>query len=154
MADSLSIKTVRCMLIPMRDKLMLIPSVMVVEVTALPTMVEATRDPALTWVKNSAWRAQPLTILNLDDLIEYKPDAWDKTSHMCVVKGLYQTEKLEKYGITCYAPPRQITVEAEKIETVKASSVAWLFGEILMEGKVTIIPDLAVLEQLIIDAEN
>ena len=151
MAESPTTQSVRCMLIPLQDKLFLIPSTMVTEVSALSPPSEAATS---TWLENGVWRAAPLDIANIDYLYAGEAGRAARSTYMCVVKGLYQTDSFDIYGIACAGPPRQQMIEIEMLEKAGNSTLSWVFGEIVFEEKPTIIPDVAALEQLIVDAKS
>lgn len=141
--------SIRCMLVPLKDKLLLIPNTTVVEVIHFPKAIPAEHMPAY-WVGYCSWRSQQLPIIDLDALLEHRAANTENVSHLCILKGINSPEELTLYALPCYAPPQLISIDTDTLSNVSESEHDWLFGQIEVGNKTALIPNIDTLELIII----
>ncbi len=148
MTDALP-DTIRCMLLPLQDKLLLIPNTTVIEVVHFPHTTTSGDIPNY-WVGHFNWRAQQLAIIDIDALLDQRSTTTsEKASHVCILKGIHNPEALNAYALPCYAPPQLISIDLETLNSLEQASTDWLYAQIKIGSKVALIPDLDALESLI-----
>ena len=141
--------SIRCMLVPLQDKLLLIPNTTVVEVIQLPSTTTAEHVPDY-WVGYCSWRSQQLPVIDLDGLLERRAANSQNASHLCILKGINDPEALTLYALPCYAPPQLISISTDTLESVTETEHDWLYGQIKIGSKIALIPDVDTLETIII----
>ncbi len=149
MADAIT-DAIRCMLLPLKDKLLLIPNTTVMEVVHFPHTEPAETAPDY-WVGHFNWRTQQPPIIDIDALLAQRPAENQDATHVCILKGIHKPDTLNAYALPCYAPPQLININMDTLQSLTQTKDDWLYGQINIGSKATLIPNLDALEALIID---
>lgn len=152
MTDALP-EPIRCMLVPLKDKLLLVPNTTVIEVTQFPTTTQAEQAPEY-WVGYCSWRSQQLPVIDLDALLDQRASDTGNVSHLCILKGINEAAGLNLYSLSCYAPPQLINIDSDTLQNLAESDAHWLYGQFSIGNKLALIPNLDELESTISSGHN
>lgn len=147
MTDALP-ESIRCMLVPLRGRLLLIPNTTVVEIIQFPETTPAEHVPDY-WVGYANWHSQQLPVIDLDALLDQHVANTEAVTHLCILKGIHDSVELSLYSLPCYAPPQLISVDADTLHNIEESSHDWLYGQFQIGSKLALIPNLDALESTI-----
>ncbi len=147
MTDALP-ESIRCMLVPLKDRLLLVPNTTVVEVIQFPATTAAEHVPSY-WIGYCSWRSQQLPVIDLDALLDQRSSNTEGVSHLCILKGIHDSAELTLYSLPCYAPPQLISIDADALQSLEEADHDWLYGQFNIGNKLALIPNLDVLETAI-----
>ena len=95
---------ISCLLIPLRKHYLLLPKASIAEVIPMPDIIKETQSPTY-YIEQYLWETGPLTILNLEYLVNKKEPLGKVASKLCILYGAHN-DKLKAYALACYGPPQ------------------------------------------------
>ena len=139
-----------CMLIPLRKHYLLLPKVSIAEVIPMPLTIKETQSPS-HYIGKYQWKSYPLTILDLEYLIEKKAPSRRVASKLCVLYGAHNNQ-LKAYALACYGPPQLLYLNESALKLIDddVPESVFLHCKVHIANKVAYIPSLEKLEEIVL----
>ena len=140
--------SIHCMLIPLRENLLLLPNTTVAEIVSLPTIKPADHSPEF-WAGLCTWRSRQIPIIDFEGLFDNSTADTDNASRLCVLNSINTAANLNFYGLLCYGSPQLITLNESILEAVDGPVQNFIHNYINIASTAAIIPNLDIIEAAI-----
>ena len=135
--------TVRCLLIPIGDGQILLPSVVIAEVS--PDMEVSSETHTMGFIN---WRGQRVPLISLEQTLSL-PVIATKKARTVILYGLDYTQTMPFYAFKTTDVPRTHLVKEESLTYSKEVSSGLVFTVSIDKGDTIWIPDLNYLENIV-----
>ena len=139
---------VRSLLVPLRDVNMLLPNIVVAEVSnyQLPS-----KQPDIPeWILgNIEWRGQTIPVISLEILCGPKGSTNLVQSRLLIVNSVRPDSPLRFYAIVAAGLPRLMQFDDSLADSVEESSIPELLCRVYIDHQCAVIPDLDYLQGLL-----
>ena len=141
---------ISCMLIPLRKHYLLLPKASIAEVIPMPDITKETQSP-IYYIGQYLWETGPLTILNLEYLVNKKEPLGKAATKLCIIYGAHN-DKLKAYALACYGPPQLLHLNETALKLVDdgIAESMFLHCRVYIANKVAYIPSLEKLEGIVL----
>lgn len=147
-------KEIRGVLIPLQSGQLLLPNAAVAEV--IDYRQPAVQENAPEWLLGSTdWRQRKLPVIRLETLLGLPVSGDSVRQRIAVCHSLNEDARRPFFGIVTAAIPRLVRIREEMLSGRDADSSlveAPLLAEVLFDGVEAMIPDLARIERLLVEA--
>ncbi len=144
---------IRCLVVPLTNVSMLLPSSLVVEVASYsePTPVYGAGD--VPWLQGRVnWRGQKIPLVSVEAFFESDFAVPGGRARMLVLKGLSGHPKLAFFAVLAQQIPRLANVTADGIEPLNDEALANAPGEVVLAAsEATIMLDVDYVEKRLIE---
>ncbi len=142
-----AVQNIRCLLVPLRKTTLLVPSVVVAEITAFATPAKRAQLPA--WCLGSvSWRNLNIPVIDFESTDEKVTAvlASGRRKHLAIFHGLNRFHGLEYYGIITIGIPKSFRATVQM--RVEKDGIPRRFGRLSVNTgrERAIIPDLDLIE--------
>jgi len=144
---------VRCLVIPLTNVSLLLPSSLIVEVASYTEPAPVYGAGELPWLLGRAnWRGQRIPLVSVEAFFERETGMPGGRARMIVIKGLSGHTKLPFFGILAQQIPRLANVTPDSIEAMQDDSLANAPGEVVFAAnEASILLDVDYVENRLID---
>ena len=98
--------SIHCMLIPLRENLLLLPNTTVAEIVSLPAIKPTEHNPPF-WAGTSIWRARQIPVVDFESLFNNEDADTGNASKLCVLNSINTATNLIFYGLPCHGSPQR-----------------------------------------------
>lgn len=141
--------TIRSVILPLEQELMLLPGSVVAEVVAYALPAPPPAGAPAWMVGTMAWREQQVPLVSVEAFVSGGPAPQGSArGRIAVLKALANTSGLVYYGVVTRQIPRLAAVRREALEAVADGddSRPGIGKSVVMDGEAMFIPDLDALE--------
>jgi Asp/Glu/hydantoin racemase len=116
----------------------------------MPDIIKETQSPTY-YIEQYLWETGPLTILNLEYLVNKKEPLGKVASKLCILYGAHN-DKLKAYALACYGPPQLLHLNETALKLVDDGipESVFLHCRVHIANKVAYIPSLEKLEEIVL----
>ena len=142
---------IRCLLIPIGEQQLLLPSTVVTEVS-LYHEPEPVFDHQPKWLLGIIdWRNQSVPLLSIEKALSLPLKVgFPKKYHTVILYGLESTQKMPFYALRATDVPRSLTVTSETLIQSNPETQNGLVFNVTYESNKFLLPDVSYLENLLI----
>lgn len=142
---------VDCLLIPLKDRNLLLPNVTVAEI--IPFSHLLTTASSVDWILGRIdWRGTPVPVICYEMLNNQTAPAPNPDARFAVINGVGAHAEMPFYAMLIQGIPRLVHINADEIQEVEAMNQGAYDQQVVsMDGENAMIPDLDRLEQTILD---
>jgi chemosensory pili system protein ChpC len=143
---------VRCMYLPLVGGGLLVPSAAVAEIIVVPTVESLDDAPGwLTGLVN--WRGVRLPLLSVEAALGSDKVALSARGRVAVLHALDDSTRVPFYAIGIQRLPTVVLAAERTAEMLEPDVLAdWVNGQMRLEVGDALIPDLAILESMVMGA--
>ncbi|MGD2055653.1 MAG: chemotaxis protein CheW [Gammaproteobacteria bacterium] len=139
---------VRSLLVPLRDVNMLLPNIVVAEVSNYQLPGKQPDMPE--WILgNIEWRGQTIPVISLEILCGPKGPASLAQSRLLIINSVRPDSPLRFYAIMAAGLPRLIQFDDTLAGSIEESSIPELLCRVYIDRQCVVIPDLDYLQGLL-----
>lgn len=149
--DENAIDDVSCMLLPVKDKQLLLPSISIAEIVPFSHLL--TTASSKNWVLGRIqWRGTTLPVVCYEMLNQQPIPAPNPSARFAVINGVGGHQKLPFYAMLIQAIPSQVRLQEGDIQAVEAIKKGPFDAQAVSIGQEAsaIIPDLESLEEALL----
>lgn len=142
---------VRCLLIPLRNTEMLVPSSAIAEISPYEEPMPAPLAPE--WLLGMMmWRGLSIPLLSVDKMMGVDVIGHKRTNKIAVFNTLNGSPSVPFFAVETQGIPRlfQVTEGSLELEETEQSSSGPVLCQVNIEGNHVVIPDLDLLENTLI----
>lgn len=142
---------VDCLLIPLKDKNLLLPNVSVAEI--IPFSHLLTTASSVDWILGRIdWRGTPVPVVCYEMLNSQQAPAPNPNARFAVINGVGDNERMPFYAMLIQGIPRLVHVQQDGIQEVEAMNMGpYDQSAITMDGENAMIPDLDRIESTLLN---
>lgn len=142
---------VDCLLIPLKDRNLLLPNVTVAEI--IPFSHLLTTASSVDWILGRIdWRGTPVPVICYEMLNNQTAPAPNPDARFAVINGVGAHAEMPFYAMLIQGIPRLVHINADEIQEVEAMNQGAYDQQVVsMDGENAMIPDLDRLEQTVLD---
>lgn len=142
---------VDCLLIPLKDKNLILPNVAVAEIVPFSHLL--TTASSVDWMLGRIdWRGVPIPVLCYEMLCQQSAPAPNPNARFAIINGVGNHQQMPFYAMLVQGIPRLIHVDKEEIQAVDAMNMGQFDQAAVTIGRdPAIIPDLDLVEQELIN---
>ncbi|RKZ41358.1 MAG: hypothetical protein DRQ49_05465 [Gammaproteobacteria bacterium] len=145
---------IRCLLIPVGEQQLLLPSTVITEVS-LYHEPEPVFEHQPKWLLGIIdWRNQNIPLLSIEEALSLplKVES-SKKYHTVILYGLESTQKMPFYALRATDVPRSLAVTQETLTQSNPETQNGLVFNVAYESNKVLLPDVSYLENLLIKSE-
>lgn len=141
---------VDCLLIPLKDRNLLLPNVTVAEI--IPFSHLLTTASSVDWILGRIdWRGTPVPVICYEMLNSQTAPAPNPNARFAVINGVGAHADMPFYAMLIQGIPRLVHISADDIQEVEAMNQGTYDQQVVsMNGENAMIPDLDRLEQTVL----
>jgi len=138
---------VDCLLIPLKDKNLILPNVAVAEIVPFSHLLTTTSN--VDWILGRIdWRGVPIPVMCYEMLCRQGAPAPNPEARFAIINGVGDYSEMPFYAMLVQGIPRLIHVEKDEIQTVEAMNMGEFDQTAVTIGREpAIIPDLDRVER-------
>ncbi|WP_430460514.1 chemotaxis protein CheW [Thalassolituus sp. LLYu03] len=142
---------VDCLLIPLKDKNLLLPNVTVAEI--IPFSHLLTTASSVDWILGRIdWRGTAVPVVCYEMLNNHHAPAPNPNARFAVINGVGNNSRLPFYALLIQGIPRLVHVAQDAIQEVEAMNQgAYDQAAVTLDGENAMIPDLERVESTLIN---
>lgn len=147
-----TIDEVSCMLLPLKDKQLLVPNVSVAEIVPFSHLL--TTASSQDWMLGRIqWRGITLPVVCYEMLNQQAAPAPNPNARFAIINGVCGHSELPFYALLIQGIPRQQRVQADSLQTVEAMHKGMYDAHSVTIGQdeTAMIPDLDSIENALLD---
>ena len=139
---------VRSLLVPLRDVNMLLPNIVVAEVSNYQMPSKQPNMPE--WILgNIEWRGQTIPVISLEVLCGPKARVNLVQSRLLIVNSVRRDSPLRFYAILAAGLPRLMLFDDKQAGSIEPSNIPELLCRVYIDRQCAVIPDLDYLQGLL-----
>lgn len=147
------IDEVSCMLLPLKDKQLLLPNVSVAEIVPFSHLL--TTASSQSWILGRIeWRGITLPVVCYEMLNQHNAPAPNPNARFAIINGVGNHPNLPFYAVLIQGIPRQARIQEADIQTVEALNQGAYDAQAVSIGQdeSAMIPDLDKVEEALLRA--
>lgn len=139
-----------CLLVPLKEKTLLVPNVAIAEIVPFSHLLTTTSS-AEWMIGRVDWRGVSIPVICYEMLCHQKVPAPNPNARFAIINGVGGNELLSFYGLLIQGIPRLTRVKDKALQVVEAMNAgAYDQVAVTVDGENAIIPDLELVEQELI----
>ena len=148
--DAKKTQEIASLLVPLHNRLLLLPNVSVAEI--VPATPVFPVDGAPTWYLGSCiWREQKVPLVSFEALLGEERVEIDKATRFAVLNTTGLSEDLGFIALSTQGIPRLARVNEEEITTRAIDKKPFELMHVSWAGEDAVIPDVSAIEQVLLD---
>mgnify|MGYP002280889343 FL=1 len=138
-----------CMLIPLRDRYLLVPNATIAEVMPLPSLITDNNKPPY-WLGTCSWHENRLPVIDVESLIDSQSLNISDANKLCVFHGLNVNTEFRAYSLPCCGVPQLIYINETALQYASNTDDSdYLHFKIEIGNKSAYMPNLNAIEATI-----
>ncbi len=142
---------VDCLLIPLKDRNLLLPNVTVAEI--IPFSHLLTTTSAVDWILGRIdWRGTPVPVVCYEMLNDQSAPAPNPNARFAVVNGVGNHASMPFYAVLVQGIPRLVHIQEKDIQEVEAMNMGpYDVSAVTFDNETAMIPDLDNVESALLN---